>query len=96
MALTDARVKFLRGTLANLPTTKTDGNIYITTDERGMYVDYKDTNNNLQRIRIGDLLEFPNWAAIEAQAATGTYSTSALYYAQSENILGKWNGTSWT
>lgn len=96
MALTDARVKFLRGTLANLPTAKTDGNIYITTDERGMYVDYKDTNNTLQRIRIGDLLEFPNWAAIEAQAATGAYSTSALYYAQSENILGKWNGTSWT
>jgi hypothetical protein len=40
MALTDARVKFLRGLQANLPVTITDGNVYIATDERAMYVDY--------------------------------------------------------
>lgn len=95
MALTDARVKFLRGTLANMPTDKTDGNIYITTDERGMYIDYND-GTELKRIRIGDLLEFERWSDISAQSPTGTYSTSALYYAKQENILGKWDGTSWT
>lgn len=94
MALTDARVKFLRGTLANMPTTLTDGNVYITTDERGMYVDYNDGSEN-KRIRIGDLLEFDKWADISAQSGS-TYSTSALYYAKQENILGKWDGTKWT
>ena len=94
MAVTDARVKFLRGQLANLPTTKVDGNVYVATDERSMYVDYKDGSGNLQRIRLGDFLEFANWTAIENQAGSG-YSTTALYYAEQENILGKWTGTTW-
>ena len=94
MAVTDARVKFLRGQLANLPSTKVDGNVYVATDERSMYVDYKDGSGTLQRIRLGDFLEFANWAAIENQAGSG-YSTTALYYAEQENILGKWTGTQW-
>ena len=94
MAVTDARVKFLRGQLANLPSTKVDGNVYVATDERSMYVDYKDGAGTVQRIRLGDFLEFANWAAIENQAGSG-YSTTALYYAEQENILGKWTGTQW-
>ena len=94
MAVTDARVKFLRGQLANLPSAKVDGNVYVATDERSMYIDYKDSNNTLQRIRLGDFLEFANWSAIEAQSGSG-YSTTALYYAEQENILGKWTGTTW-
>jgi len=75
MAVTDARVKFLRGQLANLPSGKTDGNIYIATDERSMYIDYKDSNNVVQRIRLGDFLEYNNWAAIQALGTSGGWST---------------------
>lgn len=93
MAVTDSRVKFLRGLLASLPSTKTDGNIYITTDERAMYVDYND-GQTVQRIRLGDFREYENMEAINAIPTTNL-STTALYYATTENILAKWTGTRW-
>lgn len=93
MAVTDSRVKFLRGLLANLPSTKTDGNIYITTDERAMYVDYNN-GTSVERIRLGDFREYANMEAIRAIPTTNL-STTALYYATSENILAKWTGTVW-
>lgn len=93
MALTDARVKFLRGLQANLPVALTDGNVYIATDERAMYVDYHD-GTNVQRIRIGDILEYNTMTDIRALPTT-SLSTSALYYAKNDNILCKWTGTAW-
>lgn len=93
MAVTDSRVKFLRGLLANLPSTKTDGNIYITTDERAMYVDYNN-GTTTERIRLGDFREYADMTAIRAIPTTNL-STTALYYATSENILAKWTGTTW-
>ena len=94
MALTNAKVKFLRGTYANLQNQAvTDGNIYIATDERAMYVDYNNGTSNV-RIRLGDFLQFASWSAIQAQSASG-YSSEALYYAAAENILCKWTGTEW-
>lgn len=100
MALTDARVKFLRGLQANLPSTKTDGNVYIATDERAMYVDYlpaatvANPNPTVQRIRIGDIIEYSTFETIRALPTTAL-STSALYYATTDNILAKWTGTTW-
>ena len=93
MALTDARVKFLRGLQANLPVTLTDGNVYIATDERAMYVDYND-GTNVQRIRIGDIIEYNTMTEIRA-LPTAALSTSALYYAKNDNILCKYTGTGW-
>lgn len=93
MAVTDARVKFLRGLQANLPATKTDGNVYIATDERAMYVDYND-GTTIQRIRMGDFREYNTFAEIQALSTTNL-STTALYYAKDKNILCKYTGTGW-
>lgn len=84
-----ANVFFKRGLLANLNAQpKVDGTIYVTTDERAMYVDI----DSETRIRIGDFREYANWASIEA--LTGAQrDPQALYYANSENILAKWDAT---
>ena len=89
-----ANVVFKRGLLAALPAAKVDGNLYVTTDERAMYVDYLDSGSVLQRIRLGDFREYANLAAVTALDHTNL-STTALYYAIAENILCKFNGTSW-
>ena len=82
-----ANVFFKRGSLANLSTQpKVDGTIYITTDERAMYVDV----DSQTRIRIGDFREYANWAAINSLSAADK-DPQALYYANSENILAKWD-----
>lgn len=86
-----ANVSFKRGLLANLPSTKTDGAVYVTTDERAMYIDY-DNSGTVQRIRIGDIIIKTNWAAIQALSAP---LEGALYYAQSENILATHVGGTW-
>lgn len=92
-----ALVKFLRGKQADLPASKVDGRIYIATDERAMYVDYAKTEGGtttVDRLRIGDFREYANMTAIRALDRTNL-STTALYYAVQENILAKWDGTSW-
>lgn len=92
-----ALVKFLRGKQADLPASKVDGRIYVATDERALYVDYTKTEGStstVERLRIGDFREYANMAAIRAIPQTNL-STTALYYAQQENILAKWDGTSW-
>lgn len=80
----DAKLRFLRGLESNLPTTMTDGYVYVTTDTRAMYVDYKGADGNLARIRIGDVLTVANVAALPkiADAKDGV-----LYYCLAENIL---------
>lgn len=80
-----ANVFFKRGTLNSLNNQPIrDGTIYITTDERAMYVDIDGT----QRIRLGDFVEYANWSAIEAIENPNPHS---LYYANSENILAKYD-----
>jgi len=51
-----------------------------------MYVDIGED----QRIRLGDFVEYANWAAITAIENPNPHS---LYYANSENILAKWDAT---
>ena len=84
-------VYFKKGELKNLPSTKSAGTIYVTTDERAMYVDVNDST----RIRLGDFREYPTWAEIQALDTTNL-STTALYYAVKENILCKYTGSAWT
>ena len=84
-------VYFKKGELKNLPSTKSAGTIYVTTDERAMYVDVNDTT----RIRLGDFREYATWAEIQALDKTNL-STTALYYAAQENVLCKYTGTAWT
>lgn len=79
------KVTFKRGLFANLPAEVSNGVIYVTTDERGMYVDIDG-----KRIRIGDFQEFGTLAALQAN---GNPSTTALYYITELNCLAKWDGT---
>lgn len=80
----DAKLRFLRGLEANLPTTKTDGYVYVTTDTRAMYIDYKNAEGVLARIRIGDVLTVANVAALPGIANA---QDGVLYYCLTENIL---------
>ena len=83
-----ANVLFKKGLLAGLSKAPMkEGTIYVTTDERAMYLDVSDS----ERIRLGDFIEVDNIAALPSTGA----NVSALYYATAENVLAKWNGTKW-
>lgn len=78
-------VSFKKGRLANLPAAYAAGTIYITTDERALYLDIDDST----RIRIGDFQEFATLADLQANTNP---SATALYYVSALNCLAKWDG----
>lgn len=84
-----------RSSLNNAPLN--DGTIYVTTDERAIYVDYlpeatqEVPNPSVQRIRLGDFREYADFSTI-MNIPVAQLDTSALYYATAENILCKWTG----
>lgn len=83
-----ANVLFKKGLLAGLSKAPIqEGTIYVTTDERAMYLDVDAST----RIRLGDFIEVAN---IDSLPSTGA-NVSALYYATKENVLAKYNGTKW-
>ncbi len=85
-------LQFKKGLLSGLAgAAKKAGTIYITTDERAMYVDVSDT----ERIRLGDFIEVPTEDALKS-AQYQPYSTTALYYITQDNKLLKYQGTSGT
>lgn len=80
-----ASVKFLKGTLAGYQaiTNPSANSIYITTDEGGIYLGSK---------RLGDYIRV---ADINALKASTLKSVDALYYAEAENVLARWDGSNW-
>jgi hypothetical protein len=60
---------------------KSAGTVYVTTNEKAMYVDVDDNT----RIRIGDIIQVES-----ARVAKPPFSTDALYYFIEENALLKW------
>lgn len=80
-------IKFFKGQLANLPEVGTNGALYITTDEGSIYLG---TGTGMKR--LGDFVQVANVASLP----TGGANESALYYCVAENILCKWNGSSWS
>ncbi len=88
--MADPKFRILRGLEANLPSTKTDGYVYVTTDTRAMYVDYMNANSELARIRIGDVLTVADVASLPAVASA---QDGVLYYCTAENILCTPSGT---
>ena len=83
-----ANVLFKKGLLAGLKDAPIkEGTIYVTTDERAMYLDVSDS----QRIRLGDFIEVADINSLP----TGGANASALYYASAENVLAKWSGSAW-
>lgn len=79
-----ALLKFKKGQYANLPSTKSEGTVYITTDEKAMYVDI----SNTERIRIGQIVELTSteWANTKPP-----YDSNVFYYLTDKNALIKWN-----
>lgn len=78
-----ANVFFKRGLLSNLPNTIVDGTVYVTTDERAMYVDVNNT-----RIRIGDFVEY---ATVDQIRAIDNPNPHALYFANDYSYLLKYD-----
>lgn len=83
-----ALLKFKKGLYSQLPTTHSEGTVYITTDEKAMYVDISDSD----RIRIGQIITLTksDW-----QALPRPFSEDVFYYITDINALIRWNGTSW-
>jgi hypothetical protein len=83
----DNMIKFYRGLAGKLPEVGVNGALYITTDEGAIYYG---TGSGMKR--LGDFIQVDAVANLPADGA----NTSALYYCVAENILAKWNGSSWT
>ena len=75
-------IKFLRGNVANLPQTATEGALYFTKDE-GIYLGMADGSYH----RYGDFITVAN---VEALPATGAHAT-CMYYCTAENILARYD-----
>lgn len=65
-----------------------NGTIYVTTDEKAMYVDLDDN-----RIRLSQIITL---STHDWQTLPPPYSTEAFYYLTDSNALLKYNGTAWT
>lgn len=70
----------------NLPEAINNGTIYVTTDEKAMYVDLND-----QRIRLSQIVTctYEEWNNLQPP-----YSTEAFYYIIDKNALLKYNASS--
>ena len=78
-------VFFKRGSYENYTKiqNKDANTLYITTDEGGIYLGSK---------RLGDYILVNS---VDDLANYAVKSTGALYYAQKENVLARWNGSGW-
>lgn len=79
-------IKFLRGNVASLPDTATEGALYFTKDE-GVYLGLVDGSYH----RYGDFIQVNAVADLPASGA----HVNCMYYCVAENILAKWDGAKW-
>lgn len=79
-----ALLNFNYGLVKDLPQNIINGNLYITTDSQGLYVDLEDT-----RIHVSDFIQVES---VDALNALGTYSTQVFYYVTNSNALMKYTG----
>ena len=77
-------IRFLRGNVANLPQTATEGALYFTKDE-GIYLGMADGSYH----RYGDFITV---ADVNSLPTTGAHET-CMYYCIQENILAKYDST---
>lgn len=80
-----ALLNFHYGLKSTMPESIVNGNLYVTTDERGLYVDL-----DSKRIHISDLVQLTSneFTALTAD----TVVASALYYVTDANALYKYTG----
>lgn len=87
-------LNFKHGLYANLKNAELSaGTIYVTTDEKAMYVDLPDANGVTQRIRLSQIVNVPDVTAW--QNLTPPFSTEAFYYIVDANALLKYTGSAW-
>lgn len=87
-----AMLNFKMGNYAGLDAVaKKAGTVYITKDEKAMYVDI----SNSERIRLNQICTFATFADFTAalEAKVPPYSTEAFYYIESDNALLKYNAS---
>lgn len=82
-----AMLNFKHGLFKNLPTNISNGTIYVTTDEKAMYVDL-----NNERIRLSQIITLSTY---DWEQLAPPYSTEAFYYLSDSNALLKYDGTNW-
>lgn len=79
-------LKFNYGLVKDLPSEISNGNLYITTDSQGLYVDLDDV-----RTHVSDFIQVESTDALNA---LGTYYTQVFYYVTGSNALLKYTGDS--
>lgn len=86
---TNTKFRVSKGLVANLPSTKTEGNLYVTTDERAIYVDVSSDS----RIRISDVI----WVNTKNDLPKITTAERAQSFAFVKDLkaLCYWNGSAW-
>lgn len=82
-----AMLNFKKGVYSALPKTISEGTIYVTTDEKAMYVDISST----ERIRLGQICVVDTIEAWENLKPP--FSQEAFYYVIESNALLRNNGT---
>ena len=87
-----AFLKFKMGEYKNLAAaTKSAGTVYVTTDERGMWIDVSDT----ERIRLqGSVLCYATVEEFNAAVAK-PYNPNVIYFIAANNALMRWSGSEW-
>ena len=80
-------LNFKYGSFAKLPADISNGTIYVTTDEKAMYVDL-----DSKRIRLSQIISL---STSDWQKLTPPYSIEAFYYLTDSNALLKYNGSDW-
>ena len=87
-----ANIIFKRGLKSNLPTSNfVDGALYLTMDEGALYAGVPTGEGGAVELkRLGDFITVANVASLPASA-----HTYAMYYCEAENVLARYNGTSW-
>lgn len=86
-----AELLFKKGLYENLPNTYKEGTVYVTTDEKSMYLDISDS----ARIRIqGTVHAYANLTDFTTENRP-PYSTDVIYFIADKNALVRWDGSKW-
>lgn len=83
-----ALLNFNYGLVKDLPSDVINGNLYVTTDSQGLYVDLDGS-----RVHVSDFIQVES---LEALNALGTYYTQVFYYVSGSNALMKYTGDATT
>ena len=88
--LNKGTLQFLMGEHKSLPTAISNGTVYVTTDEKAMYVDTLAG----ERIRLGGVVIYANAEELLAKTAP-PYDTGALYFLSDTKALVAHDGEKW-